>query len=39
MVEVNGYVISIRVVANPVFLKEAGGSSSHVSISSAFSSS
>jgi len=37
MVEVNGYVVSMR-VATRVGLSEVGGSSSHVSISSAFSS-
>ena len=47
MVEVNGYIVSMRVVVQPrlhaargsVGILEAGGSSSHVSISSAFSSS
>ena len=37
MVAVNGYVVSIRVVVEPE-RREPGGSSSHVSISSAFSS-
>lgn len=40
MVEVNGYIVSMRVVARDFAPNvEAGGSSSHVSISSAFSSS
>jgi hypothetical protein len=41
MVEVNGYVVSMRVIVvpGPVHPNEPGGSSSHVSISSAFSSS
>jgi hypothetical protein len=43
MIEVNGYIVSMRVVASdpekPVRPNEVGGSSSHVSVSSAFSSS
>lgn len=39
MVEVNGYITSMRVVANVLIVGgEVGGSSSHVSVSSAFSS-
>jgi hypothetical protein len=39
MIEVNGYLVSIRLVANDATsAKELSGSSSHVSISSPFSS-
>ena len=39
MVEVNGYIVSMRVVATDLNKRVSGSSSSHVSISSAFSSS
>ncbi|PWU08852.1 MAG: hypothetical protein C5B50_28650 [Verrucomicrobia bacterium] len=39
MVQVNGYIVSMRVVAVRTNTLEVGGSSSHVSLSSAFSSS